>query len=78
MWLLGLLTPPLCPQAALDRLRRGILDALAAFQDRHGLRRPAAILDIGCSVGQSTRCLADEYPEARGGGALLASLVPPV
>ena len=54
----------LAPLDAQRRLRAGIYDALRAFSARHGLREPADILDIGCSVGVSTRWLAEEFPAA--------------
>ena len=35
------------------------------------------ILDIGCSVGVSTRCLADKFPNARVTVSILASFSTP-
>ena len=55
----------LTPAAAQRRLRRGIFDAVRAFAARHTLREPLDVLDVGCSVGVSTRWLAQEYPAAQ-------------
>ena len=57
----------LTPMQAQTRLRMAILDAVAAFARQHNLHTasaPTSILDIGCSVGVSTRWLAHYYPEA--------------
>lgn len=50
---------------AQTRVRMGILDAVQNFANQHGvLKSPTDILDIGCSVGVSTRWLAKQYPES--------------
>jgi ubiquinone/menaquinone biosynthesis C-methylase UbiE len=58
----------LTPEAAQKRLRRGILDAVNTFrEERNGVqggKDVGSVLDVGCSVGVSTRWLAAEYPEA--------------
>lgn len=55
----------LTPESAQKRLRRGILDAVNNFRERNGVQGDVgSVLDVGCSVGVSTRWLAAEYPEA--------------
>lgn len=49
---------------ATTRVRMGILDAVRDFAKKYNLAQPKDILDIGCSVGVSTRWLAFDYPEA--------------
>ncbi|KAG7672678.1 hypothetical protein Ndes2526B_g08793 [Nannochloris sp. 'desiccata'] len=50
---------------AQTRVRMGILDAVQNFANHYGvLKNPNHIIDIGCSVGVSTRWLAKQYPEA--------------
>jgi len=50
---------------AQTRVRMGILDAVENFAKQHGvLKNLTDIIDIGCSVGVSTRWLARQYPEA--------------
>lgn len=50
---------------AQTRVRMGILDHVQKFANQHGvLKNPTDIIDIGCSVGVSTRWLAKQYPEA--------------
>lgn len=54
-------------QAASTKLRTGLTDRLKEYMSRHNLRPLGAgsrILDIGCSVGVSTRWLARVFPEA--------------
>lgn len=60
--------PALTPQAAQDKLRLAILNAVHAHISKHGLAEPKSILDIGCSVGVSTRYLANEFPAAAATG----------
>lgn len=55
----------LTPTAAQQRLRGGILGAINTFRKIHNLSAPIeSILDVGCSVGVSTRWLAAKYPQA--------------
>ena len=49
---------------ATTRVRMGILDAVKDFAIKYNLKQPREIIDIGCSVGVSTRWLAHTYPEA--------------
>ncbi len=50
---------------AQTRVRMGILDHVQKFANQHGvLKNPTDIIDIGCSVGVSTRWLAKQYPNA--------------
>ena len=49
------------------RLRKAIYTAIRAFQARHDLREVRDMIDIGCSVGVSTRWLAAEWPQAQVG-----------
>jgi SAM-dependent methyltransferase len=55
----------LTPMAAQTRLRMAILDAAADFIKQHNLETPSDILDIGSSVGVSTRWLAHYWPAAQ-------------
>jgi trans-aconitate methyltransferase len=57
-------TEQLTPLQAQTRLRKAVYDAIRSFQARHGLREVRAAIDIGCSVGVSTRWLAAEWPQA--------------
>eukprot|EP00955_Chlamydomonas_euryale_P052674 355237-Chlamydomonas_euryale.AAC.9 len=60
------------PMAAVASSRRStwIIPAYIAFlfdqeyYNKHQLEQPKTILDVGCSVGLSTRWLADTYPAA--------------
>lgn len=54
----------LSPAAAQARLRDSYTDALAAYRERHGLGLPAAVLDVGCGAGISTRHLSRTFPAA--------------
>ena len=59
----------LTPLQAQERVRMGILDAVHAFAEQHSLQKidrtkEIDILDIGCSVGVSSRWLAHTYPAA--------------
>jgi hypothetical protein len=56
--------PPPSPPPLQTRLRKAVYDAIRSFQARHGLREVRAAIDIGCSVGVSTRWLAAEWPQA--------------
>jgi SAM-dependent methyltransferase len=50
---------------AQTRVRMGILDAVENFANQYGvLRNPTDIIDLGCSVGVSTRWLAKQYPDS--------------
>jgi len=51
-------------EAAQRRLRDSFTDALRAFMARHGCAEPRSILDVGCSVGLSTRALGAAFPTA--------------
>lgn len=51
------------PEAQL-RLRSGYTSAVSDFIQKHGLQRPRVVLDVGCSIGISTRALAAAFPEA--------------
>lgn len=55
----------LTPQEAMARLRGGISDAMAAYFAQQGVGAPSSLLDIGCSVGVSTRWLAAAFPSAQ-------------
>ena len=61
--------PPLRPAApcpALQtRLRKAIYDGIRAFICQHSLVEPSEVLDLGCSVGLSSRWLAAEWPQAQ-------------
>ena len=50
-------------ETAQARLRDSYTDALRAHVDAHG-REPETIVDVGCSVGISTRYISDAFPEA--------------
>ena len=56
-------TPP-CP-ALQTRLRKAIDDGIRAFVSQHSLLEPREVLDVGCSVGLSSRWLAAEWPQAQ-------------
>ncbi|EFN58298.1 hypothetical protein CHLNCDRAFT_50738 [Chlorella variabilis] len=58
-------TEQLTPLQAMTRLRKAIYTAIRAFQARHDLREVRDMIDIGCSVGVSTRWLAAEWPQAQ-------------
>eukprot|EP00667_Euglena_gracilis_P007344 EG_transcript_7419 len=51
-------------QAAQQRLRGGILDAVERYRAEVGAAPVRAALDVGCSVGLSTQYLAQRYPQA--------------
>lgn len=51
-------------QAAQQRLRDSYTGAVAAFLQAHGGRAVNHILDVGCSVGISTRALGAAFPSA--------------
>jgi ubiquinone/menaquinone biosynthesis C-methylase UbiE len=55
----------LSPADAQRRLRGGIFAAVRAFSERHAARAPQDVLDVGCSVGVSSRWLAGEFPGAQ-------------
>ncbi|PRW56637.1 Methyltransferase type 11 [Chlorella sorokiniana] len=57
-------TEELTPLQAQTRLRKAIYTAIRTFQAKHGLAEPKDMIDIGCSVGVSTRWLAGEWPQA--------------
>lgn len=63
---LSLLLRPLAspPQT---RLRKAIYDSIHAFIAQYSLTQPRDIIDIGCSVGVSTRWLAADFPDAQVG-----------
>ena len=46
------------------RLRKAIYTAIHSFQQQHGCREVCDAIDIGCSVGVSSRWLAAEWPAA--------------
>lgn len=54
----------LTPETAGRRLRGAVTDAIQDFQRQHGARPARDILDVGCSVGVSTRWLAQEFSAA--------------
>ena len=41
-----------------------MIGALKSYMAQNGLRTPQTIYDMGCSVGQSSRWLRRELPEA--------------
>jgi 2-polyprenyl-3-methyl-5-hydroxy-6-metoxy-1,4-benzoquinol methylase len=49
-------------RGAQTRLRESFTGALAAFMTSHGCPAPSFILDVGCSVGLSTRALGAAFP----------------
>ena len=53
------------PAAWQTRLRKAIYDAIRAFIAQHSLLEPREVLDLGCSVGLSSRWLAAEWPQAQ-------------
>lgn len=56
--------PQLTPEEALTKLRHGITDRYKEYLDEHSLHQPQRIVDIGCSVGVSTRWLEHVFPGA--------------
>lgn len=61
---------PGCPAPGLTlqtRLRKAIYDSIHAFIAQHNLTRPKDVIDLGCSVGVSTRWLAADFPDAQVG-----------
>ena len=54
----------LVAEAAQRRLRGGYTGAVAAYLGEHGLSAPRTVLDVGCSIGISTRALAAAFPDA--------------
>ncbi len=52
----------LSPEQAQHRLRQSVFQAVRDFSTQHGARPANDVLDIGCSVGVSTRYLANEFP----------------
>ncbi|KAL4858410.1 Malonyl-[acyl-carrier protein] O-methyltransferase [Chlorella vulgaris] len=55
----------LTPLQAQTRLRKAIFKEIRTFQEANNLREAHDIIDIGCSVGVSTRWLAAEWPRAQ-------------
>lgn len=51
-------------EEAERRLREGVLGAIKGFQAEHGCREFNELLDEGCSVGVSTRWMAQTWPNA--------------
>ena len=60
----GKLDPSLGPHDAYRRMAGGATDALKAYYKEHNLPEPKTVVDVGCSVGMSTRWLAEAYPQA--------------
>ncbi|KAL4442027.1 hypothetical protein ABPG77_011288 [Micractinium sp. CCAP 211/92] len=58
-------TEELTPLQAETRLRKAIYDSIHAFIAQYSLTQPRDIIDIGCSVGVSTRWLAADFPDAQ-------------
>ncbi|PSC68120.1 Methyltransferase type 11 [Micractinium conductrix] len=54
----------LTPLQAQTRLRKAIYDSIKGFMAQHSLAAPRDMIDVGCSVGVSTRWLAAEWPQA--------------
>ncbi|KAL4457547.1 hypothetical protein ABPG75_012412 [Micractinium tetrahymenae] len=55
----------LTPEQAHARMRAGTSSAIQGFMAWHGLSQPSEIIDVGCSVGMSTRWLAKGFPGAQ-------------
>lgn len=51
-------------RAAAARLRGSYTGAVASYMAARGVAPPSRVLDVGCSVGLSTRALADAFPSA--------------
>ncbi|KAL4427807.1 hypothetical protein ABPG75_001896 [Micractinium tetrahymenae] len=58
-------TEQLTPLQAQTRLRKAIYNSIHAFIAEHGLTQPKDVIDVGCSVGLSTRWLAADFPNAQ-------------
>lgn len=56
--------PEWTPQQCFVELRSRITGAIMEYHSKHSLPLPAAILDVGCSTGISTRWLAQAFPGA--------------
>lgn len=57
--------PDMERKAAFDRLRDGITTHIKDYMSQHGCPSPRSIVDLGCSVGVSTRLLAKDWPLAQ-------------
>jgi len=51
-------------ETAQERLRSSFLDCLQDHITANNLAAPATILDVGCSVGMSTRAIHERFPQA--------------
>lgn len=62
----GKIDPTLTPEKAYARLAGGATGALTSYCQKHGLPTTARnIVDVGCSVGMSTRWLASQFPDSQ-------------
>lgn len=55
----------LTPMQAQTRLRKAIYNSIHAYVAQHQLAEARDVLDIGCSVGLSSRWLAADFPKAQ-------------
>jgi ubiquinone/menaquinone biosynthesis C-methylase UbiE len=55
----------LSPVVAQERLRSSAFDQVKRYLQQHGTPQIRDIIDIGCSVGLSTRYLANSFPDAK-------------
>ena len=52
-------------EEAQRRLRDSYTDALRAHVEAHGAGEPETIVDVGCSVGMSTRYISEAFPNSQ-------------
>lgn len=50
---------------AYDKLRAGFSDVLRVYMQRHSVAEPGLIYDMGCSIGMSSRWMAQQWPQAQ-------------
>lgn len=55
----------LSPVVAQERLRGSAFDQVRKYWEQHGGLRIHDVIDIGCSIGLSTRYLANSFPDAK-------------